>query len=126
MLSLQSLELVHQRVVFGIADLGPVEHVIQVFVTAQFGPQCIHFTGALGLHEYSIIMIGASGLTSLQRTTIIYNPFAGGLKGRRRQRLEQAHHLLAAAGYQVTLLPTTGPATAGDIARSSIAAGAGL
>jgi YegS/Rv2252/BmrU family lipid kinase len=71
-------------------------------------------------------MIGASGLTSLQRTTIIYNPFAGGLKGRRRQRLEQAHHLLAAAGYQVTLLPTTGPATAGDIARSSIERGAEL
>jgi len=71
-------------------------------------------------------MIGASGLTSLQRTTIIYNPFAGGLKGRRFQRLEQARHLLAAAGYEVTLEPTTGPSTAGDIARRAIEGGADL
>jgi YegS/Rv2252/BmrU family lipid kinase len=96
-----------------------------MFVTAQFGPQGIHFARALGLHAYSIIMIGASGLTSLQRTTIIYNPFAGGLKGRRFQRLEQAHRLLA-AGYEVTLVPTTGPSTAGDIAQRSIQTGAEL
>jgi diacylglycerol kinase (ATP) len=71
-------------------------------------------------------MIGASGLTSLQRTTIIYNPFAGGLKGRRGQRLEHARHLLTASGHEVTLVPTTGPSTAGDIARRSIEAGAEL
>ena len=48
------------------------------------------------------------------------------MKGRRKQRLEQARHLLAGAGYELTLVPTTGPATAGDIARHSIQAGAEL
>ena len=39
------LELVHQRVVLGVGDLGRVEDVIQVLVAAQFGAQLL---GTLG------------------------------------------------------------------------------
>ena len=36
MLGFQRLELAHQRVVFGVGDLRIVEHVILMFVVAQF------------------------------------------------------------------------------------------
>ena len=33
----------HQRVVFGVADLGLVENVVQMLVVAQFVAQFLHF-----------------------------------------------------------------------------------
>ena len=45
MRGLDALELVHQRVVGGVADLRRVENVVEVLVAAQFGAQ---FGGALG------------------------------------------------------------------------------
>lgn len=50
------------------------------------------------------------------RIGIVYNPFAGGLKGSRRARLDRAAEILRRSGMQVDLFATTGPNSAGDIA----------
>jgi diacylglycerol kinase (ATP) len=61
-----------------------------------------------------------------QSTAVIYNPVAGRLHGKGRQRLERVARALAGAGYAISLKPTTGPATAGEIARKAIEQGADL
>ena len=53
---------------------------------------------------------------------IIFNPNAGRLRGPGRERLEKAARIL----HDAVLLPTPGPRTAGDLARRSIAEGAGM
>jgi len=59
-----------------------------------------------------------------RRTTLIYNPAAGRLRGRSRARLDRAAKILERAGHAISMSPTTGPGTAGDMARQAIAAGA--
>ena len=53
---------------------------------------------------------------SFQRIGIVFNPFAGGLKGAKRSRLDRAAEILERAGYSVELFATTGPNSAGDVA----------
>jgi len=53
---------------------------------------------------------------SFQRIGIVFNPFAGGLKGAKRSRLDRAAQILERAGYSVELFATTGPNSAGDVA----------
>ena len=48
---------------------------------------------------------------------------AGRLRGRRRARLDRAVTILEQAGYEVSIAPTTGPGTAGDIVRGALATG---
>ncbi len=57
---------------------------------------------------------------SLQRIAIIFNPFAGGLKGPNRARLDAAVDTLKRAGRTVELFPTTGPNMAGELGRVAI------
>jgi diacylglycerol kinase (ATP) len=45
------------------------------------------------------------------------------MRGKGRGRLEDAASILTAAGHVTSLIPTTGPGTAGDIARQAIAEG---
>jgi len=59
-----------------------------------------------------------------RRTTLIYNPAAGRLRGTSRARLDRAAQILERAGHAISMSPTTGPGTAGDMARQAIAAGA--
>ena len=42
-LRFQRLELAHERVVFGVGDLGLVENVVQVFVVAQLFAELLDF-----------------------------------------------------------------------------------
>ena len=49
---------------------------------------------------------------------------AGRLRGRGRARLDRAVTILQQAGYDISMAPTTGPGTAGDIVRDAIASGA--
>jgi YegS/Rv2252/BmrU family lipid kinase len=69
-------------------------------------------------------MVGAtvSPIKSL-RTTLIFNPVAGRLRGRGRNRLDRAAGILTDAGYAVSMLPTTGPNSAGDLASKAIQEG---
>ncbi len=61
-----------------------------------------------------------------EHISLIYNPFAGGLRGRRIERLDRAVAALAVHGRRVLRHPTTGPRTAGAIARACVDAGSDL
>jgi diacylglycerol kinase (ATP) len=66
----------------------------------------------------------ASSPIGTHLTTLIYNPVAGGLRGKGRQKLKRAATMLAEAGYIISPIPTTGPGAAGEIARGAIERGA--
>lgn len=63
---------------------------------------------------------------SRNRCVIIYNPHAGKLKNRGSDRLERAQLILTEAGYEATLVPTSGPGDAVALARGWAADGVGL
>src|SRR5260370_40333815 len=60
------------------------------------------------------------------RCVIIYNLYAGKLRSKGSDRLEGARRILAEAGYQATLVPTSGPGAAVALARGWVADGVGL
>ena len=57
---------------------------------------------------------------------MIYNPFAGGLRGRKVERLDRAEAALKRHGKEVTRHATTAPRTAGYIARACLERGSDL
>ncbi|MDP9055604.1 MAG: diacylglycerol kinase family lipid kinase [Acidobacteriota bacterium] len=57
---------------------------------------------------------------------MVYNPFAGGLKGYGRTRLDAAVNILRCAGSQVELFATPGPRLAGMVAAQAVAEGCNL
>src|SRR5271167_513812 len=61
-----------------------------------------------------------------KRCAIIYNPQAGKLRSGGSDRLERARRILTEAGYDTTLVPTSGPGAAVALARGSVADGVGL
>jgi diacylglycerol kinase (ATP) len=65
-------------------------------------------------------------IASYRNTALIYNPRAGKFGRKGRDLVDRAVNILQLAGHSVTVAPTTGPATAGDIARAHIARGASL
>ncbi len=67
-----------------------------------------------------------STITTYRNAVLIFNPFSGGLNGRRRGRLDRALRILRENGHEVRVVPTEGPGTAGGIARREIEAGADL
>ncbi len=58
--------------------------------------------------------------------TLIYNPFAGGLRGRKSHRLLDAEQALGKYGAQVKTIATDAPRSAGKLAAQAIARGADL
>lgn len=60
------------------------------------------------------------------KCVVIYNPQAGKLRIRGRDRLERVKRILIEAGHETILVPTSGPGTAVGLARGSIAEGVGL
>ena len=62
----------------------------------------------------------AAGFSSISqpfhRIGLVYNPFAGGLKGQKRTRLDEAVRLLERSGAKVHLFATPGPNLAGELA----------
>ncbi|MGA2714652.1 MAG: diacylglycerol kinase family protein [Bryobacteraceae bacterium] len=56
----------------------------------------------------------------------MYNPFAGGLKGPGRARLDKAVRILQEAGGHVELFATPGPQRAGELASKAVADGCDL
>ena len=57
---------------------------------------------------------------------LIYNPQAGRRRDRRKRELSRATHLLEAYGTACSLVPTTGPGSATELARHETAAGRDL
>ncbi|MES1257493.1 MAG: diacylglycerol kinase family protein [Acidobacteriota bacterium] len=62
----------------------------------------------------------------LHRIGIIYNPFAGGLRGSKRARLDVAVEVFQKAGRKVELYATPGPNKAGELARRAAHEGCDL
>ena len=60
-----------------------------------------------------------------KKAVIIYNPFAGRI-ARKQHLLQRTIETFAASGVTATLVPTTGPNTAGLLAKQAIAQGAEL
>jgi diacylglycerol kinase (ATP) len=60
------------------------------------------------------------------KCVVIYNPQAGKLRIRGRDRLERVKRILIEAGHETILVPTSGPGSALGLARGSIAEGVGL
>ena len=57
------------------------------------------------------------------RIGIVYNPFAGRLRGAGRERLDSAVRVFLAAGHEVELFATPGPNKAGIVAQNAISQG---
>lgn len=60
------------------------------------------------------------------RIGLVYNPFAGGLKGAGRARLDKAVHTLKEAGAEVELLATPAARRAGELAAKAVESGCDL
>lgn len=65
-------------------------------------------------------------ITHFQNISLIYNPFAGGLRGRSARLVDRVIAELHRGGHRATTVPTDGPGSAGEIAKQRIAAGADL
>jgi YegS/Rv2252/BmrU family lipid kinase len=65
-------------------------------------------------------------IDSYQNTVLIYNPRAGKFGQHGRALLTKAVEILTADGHNVTVIPTTGPKSAGTIAHEAIGRGADL
>jgi len=61
-----------------------------------------------------------------RKAFIIYNPYAGKLRGRAHKFIGRAVRILSEAGHNVITVPTRGPQTAAAVARDCIAQGADL
>jgi diacylglycerol kinase (ATP) len=73
-----------------------------------------------------ITVDGTQVIFLYEHIAVIYNPFAGGLRGKKVERLNRAVAALEVHGRKVSRHPTTAPRTAGAIARACIVAGADL
>lgn len=65
-------------------------------------------------------------LDGIKTASIIFNPVSGGGKSSRLKHLEEARKILAAAGIEADLRPTSAPGHAGEIAARAIAEGSQL
>jgi diacylglycerol kinase (ATP) len=65
-------------------------------------------------------------LEGIATASIIFNPVSGGGKCSRPRHLEEARTILASAGIDAQLLPTSAPGQAGEIAARAIANGSQL
>jgi len=65
-------------------------------------------------------------ITTYRKTVLIYNPRAGKLGRNGGLLIQRAAEILKNDGHLVTVAPTTGPATAGEIVRGYLAGGTDL
>jgi YegS/Rv2252/BmrU family lipid kinase len=100
-----------------------------MLVPAQFPAQIRHLGCGIfhGTLNYNLNETGGETTITIHRNTVlIYNPRAGKFQRGGRRLLDAAMRILENHGHAVTVAPTTGPGTAGAIAREHIARGAGL
>jgi diacylglycerol kinase family enzyme len=69
---------------------------------------------------------GENKITAYKKTVLIYNPRAGKFERSRGSLIDRLSEALRRDGHQLTIAPTTGPGTAGAIAREHIERGADL
>ncbi len=64
-----------------------------------------------------------NSIVHIHRIGIVYNPFAGRLRGSGRERLDAAVRVFLRAGHEVELFATPGPNQAGTVAQNAISQG---
>ena len=74
----------------------------------------------------TVTMLSLESVIEYRQSVLIYNPVAGKLKRNDQLLLRQTVAALRDVGIEVRPAPTTGPSTAGTIARDAIANGADL
>src|SRR4051812_16140622 len=119
-LGLQFLETPHQRVVFRVRDFGLVENVVEMFVAAKLIAELVNFARGI-FHRplnYNLTRnFGEIDIPAKKNTVLIYNPNAGRFKRGGGSLIQRAVQILTDNGHAVTVAPTTGPGTAGAIAK---------
>jgi YegS/Rv2252/BmrU family lipid kinase len=75
---------------------------------------------------YNLTRKFGSVVIAVKKTVLIYNPNAGKFKRSGGSLIRRAVDLLAGSGLDVTVAPTTGPRTAGAMAREHVERGAEL
>ena len=96
---------------------------------AKLPAQSFHFRSGIfhGTLNYNLNEAGGENIiTEYRNTVLIYNPRAGKFGRGGKALLDRAVRILEKNGHSVTVAPTTGPGTAGAIAREHIARGAAL
>ncbi len=112
----------YQGIIFGVGDGGRVEHVVQMLVPSNLFAQLFRLArGGQSAHR-----VFYTRVLTYRRAFIVYNPYAGKLRGRADEFIGRASRILSAAGHHVEAVPTRGPRTGGDVARECLAAGADL
>src|SRR5215468_5277383 len=98
-----------------------------MLMAAQLVPELLNLTVGF-CHESLIYNLneesGAATITTYRKTVLIYNPYAGRFRRKGEALIASALEILRQGGHNATALPTTGPGTAGTIARCAIDAGA--
>jgi len=126
MLGFKLFELPHQTVVLPIADDGSIQDIIEVLVTTYLVTELFDvFVSRLLLHSFDNL-IRERRIATYQNTVLIYNPAAGKLRRDPDGIINRCVRALATHGIQARPIATTGPQTAGDIARKAIDADADL
>ncbi len=128
MLCFERLQFLHELVIFGIADLRLVGHIVQVLMMAKLVAKHVDF--AVGIFHrplnYNLTRKRENRpIADYKNAVLIYNPRAGKFRNG-TAGLDRAAEILNRAGRQVAISPTTGPRTAGAIASEYIARGIDL
>jgi len=76
--------------------------------------------------HWTKVISPTQGNARYRRIALIYNPFAGGLRGRKASRLSDAQEVFRQYGAEVDPIPTDGPRTAGILAARAVSDGADL
>jgi len=129
MLRFQLQQASHQHVVFGVGDFGLVENVVEMLVAVKLFAKLPDF--ACGIFHRPLIYnlarnSGRIDISAKKNTVLIYNPNAGKFRRGGSALIERAIQILKNQGHDVTVAPTTGPQTAGGLAREHLARGAEL
>ena len=100
-----------------------------MLVAAQLLPHGFDFTNGI-FHRPLIYNLTRNAentpITGYKNTVLIYNPRAGKFGGNGGGLLRRLEEIFQKDGHRITTAPTTGPNTAGPIAREHIARGADL
>jgi diacylglycerol kinase (ATP) len=99
-----------------------------MLVAAKLLPKLLDFTRGIfhrPLH-YNLTRTRRIYIPAKKNTVLIYNPNAGRFKRGGDSLIQRALVILARHGHDVTVAPTTGPGTAGGIARAHLDRGAEL
>ena len=136
MLCLHVLQLLHQLVELGIADIRPVEDVIQILVVPdllakRLDPLFGVFVGGSHRADYSRRLCAESARDTVQsnfdptmrKAALLYNPDSGGSQGNRQAEVKSVVALLRNAGVEAELVLTDSPTDAEQRTRQVVQSG---